>query len=108
MTAPFVTQLRSRPGVIRLGEDSEPRITVRVEIPELWDTIRIEAPATESVANLKAAAIGALYPHGEPLDAFVVKLNGWEVLDESASLTDAGARAGSTFLITHRRRRPVR
>lgn len=108
MTAPFVTQLRTRPGVIRLGSDGAQRITVRAQLPELWDTIRIEAPADESVENVKAAAIGALYPDGEPLDAFVVKLNGWEVLDEQVSITGAGAKAGSTFLITHRRRRPVR
>jgi hypothetical protein len=41
-------------------------------------------------------------------EEFVMKLRGWEVLDESASLTDAGAIDGSIFLLTYRRRRPVR
>ena len=39
---------------------------------------------------------------------FVVKLRGWEVLDESASLADAGVVDGSILLLTYRRRRAVR
>jgi hypothetical protein len=39
---------------------------------------------------------------------FVIKLRGWELLDESQSLAAAGAGNGSTFLVTSRRRRPVR
>jgi hypothetical protein len=37
----------------------------------------------------------------------MVKLRGYEVLDEDAPLSSTGARDGSTFLITDRRRRPV-
>jgi hypothetical protein len=83
VSAPFVAQLRARPGVVRLG-------------------------AAESVIVLKAAALTALQPNGDPPDAFVMKLNGFEVLDEGASLSDVGAKNGSTFLVTYRRRRPVR
>ena len=108
MTAPFVAQLRARPGVVRLGADGQPLITVRVQMPEIWDMVRVETPASEPVLALKAAALNALQPHGDPADAFVMKLNGFEVLDEGASLSDAGAKNGSTFLITYRRRRPVR
>ena len=108
MSVPFVAQLRARPGVVRLGADGQPRITVRVQMPEIWDTLRLETPASESVLALKAAALNALQPHGDPPDAFVMKLNGFEVLDEGASLSDAGAKNGSTFLLTYRRRRPVR
>ncbi len=107
MTAPFVTQLRARPGVVRLGDNGE-RITVRVQSPEVWDLVRVEAPPSEPVLSVKAAALNALMPDGDPAHAFVMKLNGFEVLDEGASLTDAGAKDGSTFLLTYRRRRPVR
>jgi hypothetical protein len=41
-------------------------------------------------------------------DDFVLKLNGWEVLDETASLAATGAVDGSIFLVTNRKRRPVR
>ena len=108
MSAPFVSQLRSRPGVVRLGPDGDRGMTLRVQIPEIWDVVRVETPATESVGRVKAEALAALYPDGGLPDAFVMKLNGYEVLDESVSVADAGAKDGSTFLLTNRRRRPVR
>jgi len=108
VTTPFVAQLRSRPGVIRLGSDGQPRITIRVQLAEAWDTIRVETPPTESVAAVKAQAVAALRPNGDPVSAFVVKLNGFEVLDENVSIADSGATNGSTFLLSYRRRRPVR
>ena len=108
MTAPFVTQLRARPGVIRLGTDGQQRITLRVQQLEAWDMVRVETPSTEPVAAVKRAALAALQPNGVSPDAFVLKLNGFEVLDENASVADAGGKNGSTFLLTYRRRRPVR
>jgi len=108
VTAPFVSQLRSRPGVLRLGADGQPRITVRVQLLETWDVLRVETPATERVGALKAEALAALQPNGDPADAFVLKLNGYEILDENVSVLDTGAKNGSTFLVTYRRRRPVR
>jgi hypothetical protein len=108
VSAPFVAQLRSRPGVVRLGDDGAARITVRVQMPEVWDVLRVETPAEEPVVSLKRRALEALYPQAELHEDFVLKLNGFEVLDETASVADVGAKYGSTFLRTHRRRRPVR
>lgn len=108
MSAAFVSQLRARPGVLQLGEEAQGRVTVRVQMPEVWDTVRVEVPATAPVIAVKTAALNALSPNGDPPDAFVIKLNGFEVLDEGASLSDVGAKDGSTFLLTYRRRRPVR
>ena len=108
MTAPFVSQLRSRPGVLRLGADGQPRITLRVQLMDAWDVVRVETPASERVGTLKSEALVALQPNGDPADEFVLKLNGFEVLDENVSIADTGAKNGSTFLVTHRRRRPVR
>jgi hypothetical protein len=107
MTAPFVSQLRARRDVLQLAAAGAPAITVRVEMPEIWDTVRASISSDTPVAVLKLAALDALYP-GEAADAFVMKLRGFEVLDESESLTRAGAVDGSIFLITYRRRRPVR
>jgi hypothetical protein len=75
---------------------------------EAWDVLRVETPATERVGALKAEALAALQPNGDPADAFVLKLNGYEILDENVSVADTGAKNGSTFLVTYRRRRPVR
>jgi len=108
VTAPFVAQLRARPGVIRLGSDGQARITVRVQLLEAWDMVRIETPPTEPIARVKREALAALQPNGASPDAFVLKLNGFEVLDENVSVADTGATNGSTFLLTYRRRRPVR
>ena len=108
MTTPFTAQLRSRPGVIRLGTGNDPVITLRVQVPEVWDTVRIDAPPDTPVVVLKQRALEALMPDVQHHEGYVIKLAGWEVLDESVSLTDAGAKNGSIFLLTDRRRRPVR
>ncbi|MDQ6634215.1 MAG: hypothetical protein M3Z10_05585 [Gemmatimonadota bacterium] len=107
MTAPFVSQLRARGDVLQLAAAGSHAITVRVEMPELWDTVRASVTPSSAVATLKAAALDALFP-GEAADAFVMKLRGFEVLDENESLTQVGAVDGSIFLLTYRRRRPVR
>jgi hypothetical protein len=108
MTSPFVSQLRARGDVLQLAPAGAPAMTVRVEMPEVWDTVRASVSPTTPVAVLKSAALDALYPGGDAPDAFVMKLRGFEVLDESESLSKVGAVDGSIFLLTYRRRRPVR
>jgi len=108
MTTPFVTQLRSRPSMIRLGPESADAITIRVEMPEVWDVVAIVVAPSESVLRVKQCALEALFPEGQTEANFVLKLRGWEILDEMASLADAGAIDGSILLLTHRRRRAVR
>jgi len=106
---PFVAQLRTRGDVIALASPGGPSITVRVEMPEVWDAVRVHASPDERVVTVKRRALERLYPGSEMHDdAYVMKLNGWEVLDESASLAAAGAVDGSIFLVTNRKRRPVR
>ena len=106
--APFVTTLRARPATIRVGNGDGERITLRVQMPEVWDAVRLEVSPHEPVLSLKVAALRALFPDGEFHEDFVLKLNGFEVLDETAAIRDVGATDGSIFLLTHRRRRPVR
>jgi hypothetical protein len=108
MTAPFVSQLRARGDVLQLAPEGGHAIAVRVEMPEVWDTVLASVSPTTPVAVLKRAALDALDPRGDAPDAFVMKLRGFEVLDESESLTTVGAVDGSIFLLTYRRRRPVR
>lgn len=112
MTTPFVLELRSRPGVSVLpasgtGEDGE-TLHLRVEMPEVWDVARIDASPRDPVLAVKVHALSALYPKARSHDDFVIKLRGLEVMDETVSLAEAGARDGSIFLLMHRRRRPVR
>lgn len=109
MSAPFVTSLRSRPGVLVLGNATVGDVLhLRVEIPEVWDVVRIDALASDSVRAVKLNALLALCPDALFPDEYFIKLSGCEILDESISLSHAGAKDGSIFLVTHRRRRPVR
>ena len=103
-----VNTLRARPGVIALGPDGPGAITVRVQMPELWDTVAVRCAAGTSCLALKHSVLEAFGEHHHPAEEYLLKLRGWEVLDEHATVTDAGAREGSTFLLTYRHRRPVR
>ena len=108
MTAPssFVNSLRTRGAALRLGSGAGSTIHLRAQVLEAWDTVRIDADPAASVKSLKHLTLQTLYPHVNE-DDYVVKLHGWEVLDEDAPISSTGARNGSTFLITDRRRRPV-
>ena len=103
-----MTQLRTRGDVISMAPAGVRAITVRVEMPEVWDVVRVSVSPDEPALGLKVRALAALYPDGEFHDEFVMKLRGFEVLDENESLDAVGAVDGSIFLLTHRRRRPVR
>ena len=105
---PFVTGLRSRKGTIALARTGEAAITVRVEMAEVWDTVRVSASPGAPVVSVKRAALEALAPGAETPEEFVIKLRGWEILDEGASLAESGAIDGSIFLLTYRRKRAVR
>jgi hypothetical protein len=81
---------------------------LRVELPEVWDVVRIDAISAEPVRAVKIHALQALAPGALFHDDYVVKLRGKEIIDENQSLAAAGAVDGATFLVTHRYRRPVR
>lgn len=107
MSTPFVSAIRTRGEPVRLGAPSGASLKVRAQVLEAWDAIRIDADPSASVRSLKQMALREFYPEDIPEEEFVVKLNGFEILDEDAPLSSTDARNGSTFLITDRRRRPV-
>ena len=106
--APFTAGLRVRRDIISIGGSAPDRISIRVEMPDVWDVVRIETSSHTTVADLKRRALEELYPDALPSEGVVLKLRGFEVLNESATLKEAGAVDGSIFLMTFRRRRPVR
>jgi hypothetical protein len=107
VTAPFVQGVRTRGEAIRVGEGRGRVLSLRVEVPEIWDVVRVLAPESAQVIAVKDAVLRTVIPNADEMH-YVMKLRGWEVLDEGQSLADAGALDGSIFLLTHRRRRPVR
>ena len=88
--------------------DGAPAMLVRVEVPEVWDVVRLAVAPTTSALDLKLRALEELLPTAEHPEDFVLKLRGWEVLDEGAPLADIGVQEGSILLLTSRRKRPVR
>lgn len=108
---PFVSQLRARKSVIRLapeGMGPGAAISIRVEMPEVWDTVAIVVAPKEPVISVKVRALEALCPEAAMHEDFVLKLRGWEILDQGAPLADVGVVDGSILLLTYRRKRPVR
>jgi hypothetical protein len=105
---PFVANLRARDETVRMAPQGASAITVRAQLSEAWDTIRIEVAPTDLVENVKLRALEVLDPSAENPDAYVVTHRGFEILNEGDSLASAGVSNGATLLIAHRRRRPVR
>ena len=106
--APFVTHVRTNGEVVRLGSGDESVLHIRVQVAELWDSVRVDAPGSEPVISVKRAALDALYPEGVDPEEYVVRLHGFEILDENVGLVTAGVRDGSILLLVKRRRQPVR
>ena len=105
--APFVSGLRTRGEPLKLGSNTATPLQLRAQVLEAWDAIRIDADPSASVRSLKELALRELYPDFRHADEYVVKLHGFEILDESAPISSTEARNGSIFLVTDRRRRPV-
>lgn len=109
MTPRFVTTLRARPTPICLAPEGTSGVwTMRVQVAEAWDAVRVQLLPNTRVADLKRAAMDELMPDVDALDGYVVKLGGFEVANEGVTVEASGATDGSTFLIIARRRRPVR
>ena len=108
MTAPFVTEIRTADDVIRVGGGNGAVMHLRVQVAELWDTVRVDAPGLTSLAEVKNAALAAFFPTRVQASEFVAKLRGFEILNEDDTLGQCGVRDGSTILLARRRRRPVK
>lgn len=108
MSASFVAQLRSTRRPIALAEPGPGTITLRVEVAELWDAVRVIARPDTRVAEVKKRVLAELFPNNQYADDFVLKFRGWEVLDEQGTLADCGVGDGAILLLGYRRRRPVR
>ncbi len=83
-------------------------MNIRVQLLERWDRLPFDVRPDMSVATLKNEALAAFGLSNAVAADYVVKLRGWDVLGEQGSLAESGAREGSTYLMTYRRRRPIR
>jgi hypothetical protein len=108
MSASFVAQLRSTRKPITLAEPGPGTITIRVEVAELWDAVRVIAGPSAATIELKKRVVAELFPNHQYIEDFVLKFRGWEILDENITLAECGVVDGSILLLGYRRRRPVR
>lgn len=104
---PFVNALRTQGDPFLIGPRSDRVMHLRAQVLEAWDAVRIDADPEAPVRSLKEVAMRELAPDVADIDQYVVKLHGFEILDEGAPISSTAARNGSIFLITDRRRRPV-
>lgn len=103
----LVDQLRTKRAPLALASGPG-SITVRVQVAEMWDAIRVTTHPDIAVSELKQRVVNEFFPGHEYLDDFVLKLRGWEMLDENQSIKVGGMVDGSIVLLARRRRRPVR
>jgi hypothetical protein len=108
VSASFVAQLRSTRRPIILAEPGPGTITIRVEVAELWDAVRVLARSDTRVAELKRRVLAELFPKNQYPDEFMLKFRGWEILDDQGTLADCGVGDGAILLLGYRRRRAVR
>ena len=108
MTVPFVSELRTSDDVVVISGGDGQVLHLRAQAAELWDALRVDAPESATVSSVKSAALEKFFPDGVSAAEFVVKLRGFEILDENESLAASGVRNGSTLLLSRRRRRPVK
>lgn len=108
MTDAFVNTLRAAPGTVSMDGTGADAMQIRVQVADVWDAIRMDVAPGESVGAVKRRALEELSPVAYPVDEYVVKLRGFEILDENAAISECGVRNGSTLILVDRRRRPVR
>jgi hypothetical protein len=82
-------------------------LRLRVMVQDAWDEVPLDLPSAASLAELKRAALEATKVNRDP-DEYVLKFRGFELLDESRSLADAGLVPNGAVIVLPRRRRPVR
>ena len=81
-------------------------LLVRVMVPDVWDEVPLELPASATVAELKRTALERLLVRRDPA-GYVVKFRGAGLYDEHRSLADSGIITNANLIVLPRRRRPV-
>ena len=108
MSTSLVRQLRSNRAPLELAAPGPNTISFRVQVLEQWDAIRVTASPETTVGEVKEKVHRIFNPDYPYSDEFVLKLHGWEMLDEGTPIGQSGIVNGSIILLGDRRRRPVR
>lgn len=82
-------------------------LPLRVMVLDVWDQFDLDVEPAATVDEFKHEALARARVPGDP-DAYVVKFRGYELLDGTRSLADAGVVPHASLIVLARRRRPVR
>jgi hypothetical protein len=82
-------------------------LPVRVMVHDVWDEVKLDVPASASVADVKRLALRRARVLADP-HGFLMKYRGAELRDEARTLTEEGIAANAPLIVLSRRRRPVR
>ena len=80
---------------------------IRVRVHDSWEEVRLDLDAGTPMSDVKRQALAAARRPGDP-DRYAVKFRGASILDESASLEQAGVVRNAELIVLRRRRRAVR
>jgi len=81
-------------------------LSLRVMVQDVWDEVRLTAPSTSSLGELKRRALAVTRVMRDP-DGYVMKFRGAELAD-GTTLEEAGVVPDANLIVLPRRRRPVR
>lgn len=82
-------------------------LPLRVTVLDTWDEIRLEAPGSARVADIKREVLGRARMVGLP-EAWLVKFRGAEVPENGTTLEQAGITPNAALIVLRRRRQPIR
>jgi hypothetical protein len=81
-------------------------LSLRVMVQDVWDEVRLSAPSTSSLGELKRRALAVTRVMRDP-EGYVMKFRGAELAD-GATLEESGVVPDANLIVLPRRRRPVR
>jgi hypothetical protein len=108
--ARFVSSIRTRGIAHRLVPEgyAGPVWSLRVQLLDAWDAVRVDAAPTTPVDVVIRAALATLAGADATIDAYDCKVRGVRIAKLDQSLASAGIADGSTLLLATAARLPVR
>jgi hypothetical protein len=109
-SAAFVSTIRTTGVPLRVVPDGHtgPVWTVRVQLLEAWDAVRVEVAPTATIDALVRAALTQLGGATAQADAYDCKHRGVRIVRRDQSIAAAGVVDGATLLLALAARLPVR
>ena len=83
-------------------------LTIRVSVPDVWDTVLLRVAPHWTIARVKREALDVAMGRHVEADLYLAKFRGGRVIDESATLEALGVPDHGALIVLPERRLPVR